>query len=840
MDIKQLLSRFDEVGIKDVPLVGGKNASLGEMRRFLVPKGVNVPGGFIVTADGYRYFLRETGLTKFIKDTLEGLNTKKLKDLAKRGRLIRDKISETRFPADLEAGIAMYYVEMEREYGKGVDVAVRSSATAEDLPDASFAGEHETYLNIRGAANVVLAVRKAMASLFTDRAISYRVDKGFNHFEVALSVGVQKMVRSDKGSSGVMFTLDTESGFKDVIIINASWGLGEMIVKGEVTPDEFLVSKKSLERAGKEKITPIISKLPGKKDRKMIYSSSGGVKATKVVAVSPSDRMRYCVSDEDVARLANWGILIEEHYSSKAGRWSPMDIEWAKDGESGELYIVQARPETIHARRDFNKVTEYARETDGQVIVTGASVGNKIAAGKARVILNVKNVTDFKEGEILVTDMTDPDWEPIMKIASAIVTDKGGRTSHAAIVSRELGIPCIVGSGNATSKIKTGDLITVDTTGSLGAVYKGQLKWKTTEHNFANMKKPVTKVMMNIATPETAFVKSMLPNAGVGLAREEFIIASEIGIHPMALINYSKLSPKLRRAIEEKTGGAKDKPGYYVNRLAYGIAKIATAFYPRPVIVRFSDFKTNEYRSLLGGELYEPEEENPMLGWRGASRYYDPKFKEAFALECRAIGMVRREMGFENVIPMIPFCRTTEEADKVLSVMAENGLDRKKDHSLKIYVMCEIPSNVILADQFLERFDGMSIGSNDLAQLTLGLDRDSGIVSKVSNENNEAVKTMVSQAIRSARAKRKYIGICGQAPSDYPEFAKFLVREGIESISLNPDTIVPTTLKILEAEKEKATGAITEKLKTPELEAPEEEPELPEPVSAKEKFLPKT
>lgn len=771
------IKKLSEVGIKDVGEVGGKNASLGEMIKNLAPKGIRIPGGFVVTAKAYKYFLEKSkiknqSLEDFIKETLKDLDTKNISDLAKRGKLIRETIKNTEFPEDLKSAIVEAYAEMEKEYSKnvdshtkraqtsssakgasvrygtGVDVAVRSSATAEDLPGASFAGEHETYLNIRGADEVLKAVRAAMASLFTDRAISYRVDKKFDHFKVALSVGVQKMVRSDKGCSGVMFTLDTESGFRDVVLINGSWGLGEMIVQGEVTPDEFLVFKPKINQQQK----PIIDKRLGIKNRKMIYAEPKGVsvKNTKIINTSQKEKETFVLNDDEILKLAKWGVLIEEHYTKKNKRWTPMDMEWAKDGRTGELYIVQARPETIHALRDFTKIKEYVlcpKPHTLNPIVKGASVGNKIATGKARVILDAKNVGQFKAGEILVTDMTDPDWEPIMKIASAIITDKGGRTSHAAIVSRELGIPCIVGSENATRKIKTGQIITVDTTGAEGFVYDGALKFKVIEHDVKKLPKPKTKIMMNIATPETAFEKSFLPNDGVGLAREEFIIAGDIGIHPLMLINFDKLKSEARNSkfetnskfkirnsklkqiineIEKRTIGWEDKKQFYIDKLAYGIAKIGAAFYPKPVILRFSDFKTNEYRTLIGGELYEPSEENPMIGWRGASRYYHPNFKDAFILELKAIKKVREEMGLDNVEVMVPFCRTPEEGRKVVEIIEKNNLKPKIQNlkPLKIYVMCEIPSNVILADEFLKIFDGMSIGSNDLTQLTVGIDRD--------------------------------------------------------------------------------------------------------------------
>ena len=808
------IKQLKDVGIKDVGEVGGKNASLGEMIQNLTPKGVKIPGGFVVTADAYRYFLEKTGLKKFIKDTLNGLNTKNLKNLAKRGKLIREAIKKAEFSEDLRSAIVKAYAEMEKEYGKNVDVAARSSATAEDLPGASFAGEHETYLNIRGADEVLKAVKSAMASLFTDRAISYRVDKKFDHFKVALSVGVQKMIRSDLSCSGVMFTLDTESGFRDIILINGSWGLGEMIVQGEVTPDEFLIFKKTLSKSS----NAIISKKLGIKNQKMIYSEGKGVsiKNTKIINASQKEKETFVLSEKEILQLAKWGVLIEEHYSNKYKKWTPMDMEWAKDGRTGELFIVQARPETIHALRDFSKIKEYVLESSKvskfkslKPIIKGASVGSKIAVGKARVILDAKDIHQFKKGEVLVTDMTDPDWEPIMKIASAIITDKGGRTSHAAIVSRELGIPCIVGSENATRKIKTGQMITVDTTGSEGFVYDGVLKFKIIEHDVKKMPKPKTKIMMNLATPDTAFEKSFLPNDGVGLAREEFIIAGDIGIHPNALINYKKMSAKIKNLIDKKTIGYQDKTQFYVDKLAYGIAKIGAAFYPKPVIVRFSDFKTNEYRTLIGGELYEPQEENPMIGWRGASRYYHPDFAEAFILELKAIKKVREEMGLDNVAVMVPFCRTPEEGRKVLNIMEKNGLkisinQRSNQHksALKVFVMCEIPSNVILADEFLKIFDGMSIGSNDLTQLTVGIDRDGNeMIRGITNEKDESVKKLISEVIKKCRAKKKYIGICGQAPSDYPEFAEFLVEQGIESMSLNPDTIIKTTQKVYEKEK---------------------------------------
>ncbi|MCL4405047.1 phosphoenolpyruvate synthase [Patescibacteria group bacterium] len=807
---KELTLWFKEIGIKDVALVGGKNASLGEMIQYLEPKGVPVPNGFVVTAEAYRYFLERTGLKKVIKDTLTGLSTKNLPDLAKRCTKVRGAIKATEFPADLTAQIVKGYKALEARYGANTDVAVRSSATAEDLPGASFAGEHDTYLNIRGADEVVRAVRSAMASLFTERATSYRADKGFDHFKVALSVGIQKMVRSDLACSGVMFTVDTESGFKDVVLINGSWGLGEMIVQGEVTPDEFLVFKPNLRKKG---LDAIIDKKIGVKNRKMVYSSvkHTSIKETRVVSTTSKERSSWILTDNEILKLAGWGAMIEEHYTQRNRKWTPMDMEWAKDGRTGELFIVQARPETVQAGRDFSKITEFILQGKGKVVTKGTSVGSKIASGKARVILNPKNIRDFKKGEVLVTGMTDPDWEPIMKIASAIVTDKGGRTSHAAIVSRELGIPCVVGTENATTKIRTGQVITVDTAGTEGFIYEGAVPFRVVEHDVKNLKKPKTKIMVNIATPDTSFEKSFLPNDGVGLAREEFIIASNIGIHPNALLNYGALSRaaitdrakrEIVREIDKRTKGYASKTQFYIDKLAYGIAKIGAAFYPNPVIVRFSDFKTNEYRTLIGGELYEPKEENPMIGWRGASRYYDPDFAGAFVLEVKAIEKVRERMGLDNVQVMIPFCRTAAEGAKVVKLIETNGLSRRS--GLKIYVMCEIPANIVLAGKFLDVFDGMSIGSNDLTQLTVGIDRDGNDkVKKITNENDESVKDLIAEVIKVCRARHKYIGICGQAPSDYPEFAKFLVKHKIESMSLNPDTVIKTVINTLKVERNK-------------------------------------
>lgn len=799
---KKFILWFDQVGIADVTLVGGKNASLGEMYTTLVPKGIRIPNGFAVTAYAYKYFIEKAGLLSFIEETLKDLNTKDVKNLQKIGKAIREKIVKADLPTELKEEIKTAYKNLSLAYKMDeADTAVRSSATAEDLPGASFAGEHETYLNVVGHENVIQATKEAMASLWNDRAISYRVDKGFNHFDVALSVGVQKMVRSDKGSSGVMFTLDTESGFKGVVEIDASWGLGEMVVQGKVTPDSYLVFKPTLNQG----FSPLIKKTIGSKENKMIYVTSGkdslsATKAIKEVDVEKSDREKFVLTNDEILTLARWAVEIENHYSERAQKPTPMDMEWAKDGITGELFIVQARPETVQAGRDHLTITEYSMKTSLKPIVEGIAVGTKIASGKARIINDVKKLSEFEEGEILVTEITDPDWEPIMKMASAIITEKGGRTSHAAIVSRELGIPAVIGTGDALSKLKTGDLITVDTSsGTAGYVYEGKLEWQEKVHDVSSVPETRTKVCMNIGSPESAFMYSFIPNKGVGLAREEFIIASGIRVHPNALLDFDKLDTTLKNKIEKVTVGYEDKIQFYIDKLAEGIGQIGSAFWPNDVVVRFSDFKTNEYATLLGGSAYEPKEENPMLGWRGASRYHDPKFAESFKLECRAIKKIRNEFGLKNIVPMIPFCRTPEEGKKVLEIMESEGLRRGEDN-LKVYVMCEIPTNVLRADEFLDIFDGFSIGSNDLAQLTLGLDRDSGIVAHISNENDPAVKTLVSMAIQKCRERGKYIGFCGQAPSDYPDFLRFLIQNKIESVSLNPDSVIPMLTAIAEEE----------------------------------------
>lgn len=794
---KKFVLWFDQVNNNDVALVGGKNASLGEMYTTLTGKGIRVPNGFVVTAYAYRYFIEKEGLTSFIEDTLKNLNTHDIKDLQKKGKAIRDKIIKADMPEEIEKEITEGYKNLSNAYKmEEADTAVRSSATAEDLPGASFAGEHETYLNVVGEKNILEAVKMAMASLWNDRAISYRVDRGFNHFDVALSVGVQKMVRSDKGSSGVMFTIDTESGFRDVVEIDASWGLGEMVVQGKVTPDAYLVFKPTLLQG----YPAIIKKTIGSKENKMIYSTSK-TGPVKEVEVSAKDRDIFVLTNEEILTLSRWGMEIEKHYTERSGKPTPMDMEWAKDGVTNELFIVQARPETVQSEKKHNSITEYKLSTQEQPIVTGIAVGTKVAAGKVRIITDVNKLHEFEKGEILVTEITDPDWEPIMKIASAIITEKGGRTSHAAIVSRELGIPAVVGTGNALSKLKTGQMITVDTSnGTAGNVFDGKLEWQEEIRDITSLPETKTKVCMNVGSPESAFMYSFIPNKGVGLAREEFIIASSIKVHPNALLNFEKLETKLKHKIEKATLGYEDKIAFYVDKLAEGIGQIGAAFWPNDVVVRFSDFKTNEYATLLGGKEYEPEEENPMIGWRGASRYYDSKFKEAFKLECRAMKKVREQFGLKNIVALVPFCRTPEEGQKVLDIMKEEGLE-KGAGGFKVYVMCEIPANVLRADEFLDIFDGFSIGSNDLAQLTLGLDRDSGIVAHISNENDPAVKKFVSEAITKCRSRGKYIGFCGQAPSDYPDFTRFLVSQNIEAVSLNPDSIIPMILAIAEEEK---------------------------------------
>ncbi len=794
---RRFIRWFRELGIGDVPLVGGKNASLGEMFQALTPRGVRVPDGFAVTAEGYRHFLRSAGLDHRIDAILAGLDTHDMANLAVRGDQIRRAITDATLPQDLAAEIVAAYAELPAAGGEPADVAVRSSATAEDLPDASFAGQQETYLNVQGASALLETCKRCFASLFTNRAISYRTDRGFDATAIALSIGVQRMVRSDLATSGVMFTLDTETGFRDVVLINAAYGLGENVVQGAVNPDECYIFKPTL--AGG--FRPILQKITGSKEFKMIYDSGGG-RMVRNVPVPPEDRARFCVSDDDLLELARWACVIEEHYSAKRGQPVPMDIEWAKDGRTGEVFIVQARPETVRSREAAGVVETYRLRERGKVLVSGRGVGEKIAAGPVRRISSAADIAQFKAGEVLVTDKTDPDWEPIMKKAAAIVTNRGGRTCHAAIVSRELGVPAVVGTGNGSDLLRDGQQVTVSCAeGDTGNVYEGVLPFDVERVELGDLARPLTKVMMNIANPEEALKLSFIPNDGVGLAREEFIISNFIKIHPLALLDYPDLADGAAKAeIERLTAGHDDKPGYFVDKLAQGVAMLAAAFYPKDVILRLSDFKTNEYANLIGGKAYEPAEENPMIGFRGASRYYHPRYQRGFALECRAVHKVREEMGLANLKLMIPFCRTVEEGRRVLAEMESHGL-RRGENGLEVYVMCEIPSNVILAEEFCEIFDGFSIGSNDLTQLILGVDRDSEIVAPIFDERNDAVKRMIARVIAVCRGRGRKIGICGQAPSDYPEFARFLVEQGIDSISLNPDTVLKTTVAILEQER---------------------------------------
>jgi pyruvate,water dikinase len=794
---------FSEIGIGDVPLVGGKNASLGEMYRELQGSGVKVPNGFAVTAEAYRYFLRSAGLDRVIPDLLSGLDTGDVENLRSRGRHIRDAVLSAALPADLEQEIIAAYDRLGGDEKHAVDVAVRSSATAEDLPDASFAGQQETYLNVHGRQLLLNACKRCFASLFTDRAISYRVDKGFDHFQVALSIGVQRMVRSDLAASGVMFSLDTETGFRDVVLINAAYGLGENVVQGSVNPDEFYVFKPTLNRG----FRPIVQRRMGNKEFKLIYDEGGG-RMTRNVPVPPEDRARFAISDDEILALAKSACVIEEHYSNKRGCSTPMDIEWAKDGITGELFIVQARPETVQSQCAPQNLEVYELKERGDVLVTGRSVGERIGKGNVRVIPDAAQLERFREGEVLVTDKTDPDWEPTMKKAAAIVTNRGGRTCHAAIVSRELGIPAIVGTEQATALLRDGQPVTVVCSeGETGHVYAGLLPFDVHKVGLKDLRRPRTKIMLNVGNPDEAFRLSMIPNDGVGLAREEFIIATYIKVHPLALLHYDRITdPATRSQIERITAGYSDKPQFFVDKLAEGVATIAAAFYPKDVIVRLSDFKTNEYANLIGGRDFEPVEENPMIGFRGASRYYHPRYRDGFALECRAMKKVRSEMGLTNVKLMVPFCRTVEEGRRVIAELEKNGLKQGED-GLEVYVMCEIPSNVLLADEFCDVFDGFSIGSNDLTQLVLGVDRDSEIVAPIFDERNRAVKTMITQVIEVVWHAGRKIGICGQAPSDHPEFAQFLVENGIDSISLNPDAVLKTTLKVLEIERMMGSAA---------------------------------
>jgi pyruvate,water dikinase len=787
---------LSEVGAGDVALVGGKCASLGELFRELTQQGVRAVDGFSTTSHAYNTLLDVGGLRSRLKKLLKDLDVNDLDELARVGREARAMMLETPFPAEIEAAIVSSYKRLGDRIGKRVfEVAVRSSATAEDLPDASFAGQQDTILNVRGEKHLIEACHECYSSLWTDRAISYRTAKGFDHFEIALSIGIQPMVRSDIACSGVMFTLDTESGFRDAVVINGAWGLGEAVVQGMATPDEWIVFKPTLKLG----FRPIVTRKLGVKEVKMVFADDGS--GTQVRPVVETQRNRLCLAGFEVLQLADWACKIEDHFSKLADKHQPMDIEWAKDGITGELFILQARPETVHAQNSGNYVETYELTGNhGAPLTSGVAVGQKIGSGTAHVLLDPSKLNTFKEGEILVTTMTDPAWEPIMKRASAIVTERGGRTCHSAIISRELGIPCIVGTGDATEKIKNGSEITVSCAeGDIGNIYYGAVDFRVTKFEITDTERPRTNIMMNVGDPDHAFSVARLPNDGVGLARLEFIINNHIGIHPMALVNY----PNLKRREDVDTIAARvleeDPKEFFVRSLAEGIGRIAAAFYPKPVIVRMSDFKSNEYAMLIGGKEFEPVEENPMIGFRGASRYYDDRYRPGFQLECKALLRVREDMGLTNVVPMIPFCRTVEEGRKVIALMAEYGLVQG-EHGLEIYAMCELPANVVFADEFLQVFDGYSIGSNDLTQLALGLDRDSEMVAHLFDERNGAVEKMVAIAIDAAIRNGKKIGICGQAPSDYPEFADFLVERGINSISLNPDTVVQTTQHILETE----------------------------------------
>jgi pyruvate,water dikinase len=796
----ELVLWFEEAGIEDIPLVGGKNASLGEMIRHLASEGVRVPGGFATTAYAYREFIRSGNLGQRLQALFNGLVVEDLDRLQECGRQARALILETAFPPELNNAITEAYQKLCSRFGENTDVAVRSSATAEDLPEASFAGQQETYLNVHGVGALLDACRKCFASLFTDRAIYYRQIHNFDHLTIALSVGVQKMVRSDLACAGVLFSIDTETGFENTVLINASWGLGENIVQGSVNPDEYMVFKPTL----KQGFRPILSKRIGSKEFKLVYDA-GGSKLTKNVPVAPSERIKPVLTDDEILQLAQWACVIEEHYTKVRGTQTPMDMEWAKDGLTNELFIVQARPETVQSRKKKAVLRTWNLTQTGPVLVTGRSVGEAIGCGKARIILDAHRMNEFQSGEVLVTDKTDPDWEPIMKKAAAVVTNQGGRTCHAAIIARELGIPAIVGTVKGTAAVQTGVDVTVCCAeGEEGRVYEGILPFETKEVTLDELPRTRTQILMNVGNPEDAFSLASLPNDGVGLARLEFIIANHIQAHPLALIHFDTLQDAEAKAkLAVLTALYEDKPRFFVEKLAQGVATIAAAFYPKPVVVRLSDFKTNEYANLLGGAEFEPKEENPMIGWRGASRYYDEKYRDGFALECQAMKIVRDEMGLTNMILMIPFCRTPQEGRAVLAEMAKHGLERGRN-GLEVYVMCEIPSNVVLADQFSEVFDGFSIGSNDLTQLTLGLDRDSALVARLFDERDEAVKRLIASAIRTAKEHGRKIGICGQAPSDYPEFARFLVENGIDSMSLNPDSILKMRIEVAKTEAAKS------------------------------------
>jgi pyruvate,water dikinase len=789
---------FTEIGVDDVALVGGKTSSLGEMYRKLTPQGVKVPNGFAITAAAYRYILDKANVWDALHKSLEGIDENNMADLANRGKEARAIVYGSPIPDDLRQEILQAYRTLQDEYGHDLSVAVRSSATAEDLPDVSFAGQHESYLNIFGDELLIDSCKRCFASLFTDRAIHYRIDQGFDHFKVYLSIAVMKMVRSDLAASGVTFSLDTESGFRDVVFITGAYGLGENVVQGAVDPDEFYVFKPTLEQGYRK----VLRRVLGNKEIKMVYREGGTREATRNVPTPQADREHFCISDEEALILADYAVKVEKHYSQKAGHALPMDMEWAKDGKDGQLYMVQARPETVISQRHINMLEEFVLQGTGEILATGHSVGEKIASGKAHNILDTDHLSEFKPGEVLVTDTTSPDWEPVMKTAAAIVTNRGGRTCHAAIVSRELGIPAVVGAENATTNIQSGEKVTVSCAeGDSGKVYKGEIPFVVNKTDLSALKKPNTRIMINLGNPELAFKTSFIPNDGIGLARMEFIINEYIRIHPMALVHLEKVTDtKERAAIGRITQGYQQPGAFFIERLSEGVGTIAAAFYPKPVVVRMSDFKSNEYASLLGGKYFEPSENNPMLGFRGASRYAHPAYVEGFALECAAMKRVRDEMGLTNVKLMIPFCRRVEEAARVIGKMAEFGLERGKN-GLEIYVMCEIPNNVIQIDAFAEHFDGFSIGSNDLAQLVLGVDRDSAIVAFDYDERDAGVKEMIRLSVEGCKRNKRHSGFCGQAPSDYPEMAEYLVEIGIDSISLNPDAVLKTTLHVLEIEK---------------------------------------
>ncbi|WP_411867267.1 phosphoenolpyruvate synthase [Vulcanococcus limneticus] len=796
-----LVVPLEAVGIDAIAEVGGKNASLGEMIRELSAEGVRVPGGFATTARAYRHFIASGGLAQRMHAILDGLDGSDIAALQAAGAAARALLLGAPLPPDLEQAILTAYRQLAPAGGGPVAVAVRSSATAEDLPDASFAGQQETYLNVHGEAALIAACRRCYASLFTDRAISYRQINGFDHFEVALSIGVQRMVRSDLAASGVMFSIDTETGFRDAVLLTSAYGLGENVVQGAVNPDEYLIFKPTLT----EGLAPILSKRLGSKAIRMVYGEGPDQASTRNVDVPEAERRRFAIADDEALQLARWAIAIERHYSARRGQPTPMDIEWAKDGESGELFILQARPETVESRRSASVLRSWHLAPHGaELLCSGRAIGASVSSGRARIIQSPSEIQRFAKGDLLVTERTDPDWEPILKIASGVITNQGGRTCHAAIIAREMGITAIVGTGDATARIPDGEQITASCCeGDEGRVYRGTVPFTLEERELGDLPATRTQILMNVGNPEEAFNLARIPCDGVGLARLEFIIANHIKVHPLALLEPGRVADAgERHAIAELVAGYANPAEYYVDLLAQGMARIAAAFYPRPVILRFSDFKSNEYAKLLGGAAFEPDEENPMIGWRGASRYHSPAFREAFGLECQALKRVREGMGLSNVIPMIPFCRTPEEADKVLAEMARHGLVRGQA-GLQVYVMCELPSNVIGAEAFAERFDGFSIGSNDLTQLTLGLDRDSALVADLFDERHATVKAMISLAIRTAKRCGRKIGICGQAPSDYPEFAQFLVEEGIDSISLNPDAVIDARIRVaaLEAQQ---------------------------------------